>query len=178
MSDYKTTKETDRGAAMCVSTKETIEEDIRLQDSSSLQWDIQNDGPEIKQIFGHFLPPAHRMLVKGLVAKDFNFPPAYHKCSNAFNIEQLYELGENIDGDIIVSLNDLVRIRDEREGAIVYTPYFNGFYLNAIACDILKCCEKHIRVAAIASKLDMDVEVVSKFISRAITLELVNASTS
>jgi hypothetical protein len=156
----------------------TMQEDISLQDPSSSLWEIQKRKPEIRQIYGHFLPPSHRELVKGLVAKDFNFPPAYYDASNMPRLHELYEIGERIGPDTIVSLSNSIKIRPEEEGGIVYTAYFNGFYVNDSAYQILKCCASKEKVEKIVSTLGIDLDTVLEFLARSLTLGIVNVCPS
>lgn len=158
--------------------KTTIQEDLRLQDSSPSLWQIQKREPEIRQIYGHFLPPCHRKLVGVLVAKDFNFPPAYHDASNVLRLRELYEIGGRIGQDTIVSLDTSIKIRPEEEGAVVYTPYFNGFYVNDSAYQILRCCASEKRIEKIASASGIDLDAVLEFLARALTLGIVNVCPS
>jgi len=157
-------------------TKKVIKEDTSLQRSSSSLWQLQKSKPEIRQIYGHFLPPYHMKLVKGLVAKDFNFPSAYHAAANLSQLDELYAIGEKLAPDTTVWRNDSIKIRPERDGAIVYTPYFNGFYINKSAYEILECCngDGKVSINNISSKLGYAPGTVINFIARALTLGLVN----
>lgn len=154
--------------------RKTIQEDISLRCPSSLLWELKKREPEIRQIYGHFLPPFHRKFVRGLVAKDFNFPPSYHDASGLSKIEELYEIGDRIGPDTIVSLDNSIKIRPEKEGAIVYTPYFNGFYMNKSAYEILRHCTSKAKVRDLVSQSGLDLETVLKFLVRALTLGIVN----
>lgn len=158
--------------------QKTIQEDISLRCSSSSLWELESSTPEIRQIYGHFLPPYHRKLVRGLVAKDFNFPAAYHDASGLSKLDELYEIGERIGPNTIVSLSDSIKIRPEEGGAVAYTPYFNGFYMNEPAFQILKCCVGKAKVEGIVSLLGLDLETVLKFLARALTLGIVNVYSS
>jgi len=106
---------------MPVLTTTTIEEDIALEDPSASRWEIKRHEPEIRQIYGHFLPPPHRGLVRGLVAKDFNFPPPRQRSANALGLDELHEISERIGNDTVVSLSHRIRVRPEGKGAVVYT---------------------------------------------------------
>jgi hypothetical protein len=155
-------------------TKKSIKEDLNLQNSSSSLWELANNKPEIRQIYGHFLPPVHRKFVRGLVAKDFNFPPASHDTSGLCNSDELFESGDRISSNTIVLLNDSIKIRPEKDGAIVYTPYFNGFYMNETAYQIIRFCVRKTIVDDIVSQSSLDLETVSKFLARALILGIVN----
>lgn len=159
-------------------TKRTIREDISLRSPSSSLWEFEKIKPEIRQIYGHFLPPSHRKFVRGLVAKDFNFPPAYHNVPDSHGLNEQYKDGERITADTIISINNALKIRAEREGAIVYTPYFNGFYMNQSAYQILKRCEHGTPVKNIMSTLELDPKSVLEFLARALTLGIINVHTS
>ncbi len=159
-------------------TKMVIQEDISLQDSSALLWKLKKERPDIRQIYGHFLPPVHRKLVKGLVAKDFNFPPAAHDSTILYGLEELYNIGDRIGPDTLVSLNDSVKIRAEKSGAIAYTSYFNGFFMNESAHQILKCCACGSKVEQIVNRTGVDLETILKFLARALTLGIVHVSLS
>ena len=155
-------------------TKKAIKEDLTLQRSSSSLWQIQKSKPEIRQIYGHFLPPYHMKLVKGLVAKDFNFPSAYHTVANLFQLDELYMIGKKLTPATTISRNHSIKIRNERNGAIVYTPYFNGFYMNKSAYEMLEYCDGKVSINNISSELGYALETVINFIARALTLGLVN----
>jgi hypothetical protein len=159
-------------------TKRTIEEDISLRHSAPSLWEVKKREPEIRQVYGHFLPPAHRKLVKGLVAKDFNFPPAYHDASNSLGLYELCEIGERLDLDTSVSVADSIQMRPEKEGAIVYTPYFNGYYVNESAYQILKHCANKVNVESIVIMSGLRVECVLEFLARALTLGIVDVCPS
>lgn len=155
-------------------TKLAIQEDMMLRDPSLSLWKVEENEPEIRQIYGHFLPPFHRELGRGLVAKDFNFPPASHDTSGLYKLDELHEIGERIGPNTIVSLNDSIKIRPEEGGAIAYTPYFNGFYMNETAYRIIRCCAGKAKVEDIVTQLVLDLETVLKFLARALTLGIVN----
>jgi len=112
-------------------TKKVMIEDVSLNAPSASLWQLHENKPEIRQVYGHFLPPYHMVLVdRGLVAKDFNFPSAYHASANLSELNELCETGEMFKPNTIVRFNDSIKLRDEKKGAIIYTPYFNGFYIN------------------------------------------------
>lgn len=153
-------------------TKKVIKEDTSLWRSSSSLWGLQRSKPEIRQIYGHFLPPFHMKLVKGLVAKDFNFPSTYHAPVSLFHLNELYEI--RLTPESVISINHSIKIRTEREGVIVYTPYFNGFYMNKSAYEILRCCDGKMSIYDIVLELGCDSESVIDFIARTLTLGLAN----
>lgn len=155
-------------------TEKTVSEDIILERSSCLLWDLQRNRPEIRQIYGHFLPPYHMKLVNGLVAKDFNFPSTYHAPANLFQLNELYRIGEKLTLEAIVSINHSIKIRTETEGAVVYTPYSNGFYMNKSAYEIFKCCNDGMSIGEIAFELGYDPRSVIDFVARVLTLGLIN----
>lgn len=155
-------------------TKNVMDEDVSLRESSSMLWELKNDKPEIRQVYGHFLPPNYMKLVdNGLVAKDFNFPAAYHSAVS-LRLNQIYMAGEKLTAGTAVQINGSIKMRTEKDGAIVYTPYFNGFYLNNKAYEILKCCQKKTSIDEIASKLGCDVDTVREFLVRALILGIVD----
>lgn len=155
-------------------TKRAVTEDVSLRTPSKSIWKFQKCKPEIKQIYGHYLPPYHTILVKGLVAKDFNFPAPYHATVNLSKLNELFAVGEKLSPETIVSKNGFVKIREEKDGAIVYTSYFNGFYMNKSAFEILKCCKDKVSINSIASKLGYDVRIVMEFIARALMLGIID----
>jgi len=153
----------------------TLKEDVDLLKPSSSLWRLSRSKPQIKQIYGHFLPPYHRKLVRGLVAKDFNFPAAYHAVVNSSDLDELYAIGKKLSPNTIVSISDSVKIRAEKNGgAVVYTRYFNGFYMNESAYEILKCCKDKVSVAGIVSEIGFDLETVSDFLARTLILGIIN----
>ncbi len=155
-------------------TKLTIQEDMMLCDPSRSLWNVKEGEPEIRQIYGHFLPPFHRALGRGLVAKDFNFPPASNDASGLYTLDELHEIGGRIGLNTIVSLCDSIKIRPEEWGATVYTPYFNGFYMNETAYQIIRCCAGKAKVEDIVTQLVLDLETVLKFLARVLTLGIVD----
>ena len=159
-------------------TKKVMMDDVSLNAPSASLWQLQENKPEIRQVYGHFLPPYHMELIgRGLVAKDFNFPSAYHASANLSELNELYETGEMFKPDTIVRINDSIKIRDEKDGAIIYTPYFNGFYINTSAREILECCNGEVSIGSIIQKLRYDQETVIDFLARVLTLGLVNVCT-
>jgi len=156
--------------------KKSIEQDAKLNSSSSLLWKFGSKKPEVRQIYGHFLPPSHMEVVKkiGLVAKDFNFPAAYHAHQTKESLKRLYTIGKEISENTIVSINNRIKVRQDGDGAIVYTPYFNGFYLNKLAYEIIASCEKKTKVKNIAKKLGVALESIVEFLTRIFTLEIIN----
>lgn len=158
------------------SVRKTIREDISLCNSSKVLWQLHSDEPDIKQIYGHFLPPLHRNLVEGLIAKDFNFPSAYHAAKNLNKLLELYAKRFELRPECIISLNPSVKLRIEEKGAVVYTQYFNGYYVNQLAYEILKCCEDEISVMDVASKSGYQLNSVKDFLTRILILGLIDAS--
>lgn len=156
----------------------TIKADLTLFDPSPVLWEIDEAEPEIRQIYGHFLPPAHRRFDRGHVAKDFNFPPAYHDSSNLRRLTEGSEIEYGITCNSIVSLCDSIKIRAEGEGAIVYTPYFNGFYVNNRAYTILKYCQNKVTVDSIITKSGFDPEIIIEFLTRTLALDIINVYSS
>jgi hypothetical protein len=155
-------------------TKRAVREDVSLQRPSDALWKFQKGKPEIKQIYGHYLPPHHMKLVKGLVAKDFNFPAPYHATVDLSKLNELYAVGEKLTPESVVSMSGSIKMREEKDGAIVYTSYFNGFYMNRSAYEILKCCKDKVPINSIASKLGYDIRTIMEFLARALMLGLVD----
>jgi hypothetical protein len=160
------------------SVQKTLKEDISLCASSKTLWQLDENEPDIKQIYGHFLPPLHRNLVEGIVAKDFNFPAAYHAANNLNKLIELYVKHFELKPSNIISLNPSIKIRKEKERAVVYTQYFNGYIVNKPAYKLLKCCEDEISVMDVASKSGYRLDLVKEFLTRALMLGLINASIS
>jgi hypothetical protein len=157
--------------------KKVMVEDVRVWNPSTLLWRLEESKPEIRQIYGHFLPPYHMKLVNdGLVAKDFNFPAAYHTFIGLSELNELFEIGEKLKSDTIMQLNDFIKIRVEETGAIVYTPYFNGFYVNRSAYKILECLKVKMSIDDIVSKSGYNFETVVDFLARILALGIVNVS--
>jgi hypothetical protein len=154
-------------------TEKTMQEDIGLCDGSQSLWDFKSDEPAIKQIYGHFLPPQHMKIVDGLVVKDFNFPAAYHRAPHVCTLGELHMIGESLSPESIISLDRSVIMREERDGVVLYTPYFNGFFANKVAADILMACAAKTAVRSIASQLDLAYSTVLEFIARALTLGII-----
>lgn len=155
-------------------TKKALDDDTSLHNSSFSLWDLKNEEPVIKQIFGHFLPPNHMKIAKGLVAKDFNFPSAYHASENGYDLDDLYEIGRKIDSNTIVCQDDSIKIRPEKHGAIAYTPYYNGFFINKSGYEIIKLCRNDIALKEINPKVENEMDTIIEFVARAITLELLH----
>jgi hypothetical protein len=154
--------------------KRAVEEDVALHKPSRSLWRVSRSEPEIRQIYGHFLPPYHRLLVKSLVAKDFNFPAAYHAAVNLSRLKQLYRIGERLDPETTIAVNHGIRVRIEEHGAIVYTPYFNGFYMNREAVEIWNCLEDGMSILSTATKLGLPLKTVTALITRMLMLGLVD----
>jgi hypothetical protein len=158
-------------------TRNAIAEDISLLKPSSSLWRIGDNTPEIRQIFGHFLPPYHFKVTdgsSGLVAKDFNFPPPRDICSDSLEIQEMYDLGERLTLDTCVSLDPSVKIRGEEGGAVIYASYGNGFFANRIGREILHRCQEGSSLRVIASESGCDPEIVTQFVARTVTLGIVS----
>jgi len=119
----------------------------------------------------------------GLVAKDFAFPadaviPKMKSLSiDGSMMEQLYAAGEKIKAESFVAIDGSTKIRPERRGAVVYTSYFSGFYVNEAAYKILKLCNDKVRVEQIASELGYSVDEIIDFLARTLALGIVNVCT-
>ena len=154
----------------------SINDDVVLLDSSPLLWDINTEVPEIRQIFGHFLPVEHRKLIRDMIAKDFNFPPAYHDDSNTTDTIENNDILPEIDPETIVEINHKEKIREDGDGAVLYTSYFNGFYMNKSAYQVLKCCTDIVKVKDIVSSTGIGLDIVLKFLRKAQTLGILNVN--
>lgn len=155
------------------STKETINEDVSERTSSASLWNLEDECPQIRQIFGHFLPPHHMQMVEGLVAKDFNFPAAYHRAAIACTLAKLHALGAELSEDTVVTVDSAIEVRKETGGAVLYTPYHNGFFVNSIGHQILEKCRTAVPVRSIVEQLSLECSQVIEFLARALTIGLV-----
>jgi hypothetical protein len=162
--------------------KNAIQEDTSLHRSCAGLWEVKKTRPEIRQIYGSFLPPLHLKTAEGLVAKNFAFPPDGVKSKmvslsiDKNTMDQLYAIGERIQPKSFVSIDCSVKIRPESHGAVVYTSYCNGFYLNEVAYKILKLCGHKTSVERIASELGYNIKTVIDFLVSALVLGIVNVS--
>lgn len=159
----------------CDSLENVIEEDTSVVPEKESLWHLVSDKPEIKQIYGHFLPPIHMKKVKGIVAVDFNFPAAYHAIDSEFS-----EINANLGGKIRIDsatkvrLNKSVRIRQEKNGAVVYTPYFNGFFINSVGYKMINSLSDACPLAKVAEVMKIEVDLVFVFVARLLSLGIVN----
>jgi len=154
-------------------TKETLMSDVELRHGSSNCWGLNAKSPDIRQIYGHFLPPQHMQIVDGLVAKDFNFPAAYHRVICTCTLDELHALGTKLSADSVCIVADSVDIREESDGAILYTSYHNGFYVNDLGRKILEQCQKAVSLGSIARQLSLKCSQVLEFIARTMTIGVV-----
>jgi len=158
----------------CDSFNNVIEEDISIASSTEALWQVTSSKPEIKQIYGHFLPPIHMKRVNGIVAVDFNFPPAYHKPDSEIGV-----INASLDGQILIDsttkvyINKSIRIRPEKDGAVVYTCYFNGFFINTIGYEIINYLSNGYPIAKVAKETKYDINLISNFVARLLALGIV-----
>lgn len=156
-----------------------IKEDVSTLSSSKTLWEISKDKPEIKQIYGHFLPPLHKKMVKGLVAIDFNFPASYHSIDKEDSkyLNKYYNDRFQLSPHEKFHINKSVRIRPDPNGAIVYTSYFNGFFINEIGYRIIKRLSDNISIAKIYEELNCDKKSFMEFVSRLLALGILHVHT-
>jgi len=156
-------------------TSQTMQEDVTLRQSSEDLWETSDGGPEIRQIFGHFLPPQHMKIVDGLVAKDFNFPAVYHSARDVCSLACLHSIGEKLNATTAVALAPGVVIREEPSGAVLSTPYHNGFWVNTRGAEILGKCRELTNVEDLATATrGLEFEKTLIFIARCVTLGIIN----
>lgn len=153
--------------------RKIIGEDTKLAQPSRSLWELSADKPEIRQIYGHFLPPMHRMKANELIAVDFNFPPTYH-AANTRNGRGLPGVRPTPFTPLRISRN--VRMRFERGGFVVYTPYFNGFFVNGAGARVVRQLFKRNTIAKAAEELGCDADIVGTFVTRLAALGIVDAA--
>lgn len=110
--------------------------------------------------------------VNGLVAKDFNFPAAYHRAKGG-GADNICALDQDCSESSFFLLDDSVKVRREGEGAVLYTSYHNGFYVNGAGMRILDLCREGMSVREIIEKLSLDCSRVLEFLARALTIGVV-----
>jgi hypothetical protein len=72
-------------------------------------------------------------------------------------------------------MDGAVRMRAEGDGAVLSTPYHNGFYVNPTARAILERCKARTSLAALLSSVGPERDGVLAFLARALTLGVVHA---
>jgi len=137
-------------------------------------WVINPDEPLIRQIYGHFLAPQLMEAVQsGLVAKDFNFPSAYHAATGR-SLEAVLEDIKNLEPSSTVRLAAGVRIRDDNEGCILYTPHYNGYYANELGRKVLESVSNSSSLSFLVKHIPLDIDKIQDFISELLVLGVVD----
>jgi len=158
-----------------------IDEDIETVSSSEAAWEMSSLTPEIKQIYGHYLPPVHMRKVNGIIAVDFNFPPPYHT-ANPEDLQFIDDLFTDkkmkINSHFKFRLNKSIRMRADHDGAVIYTSYYNGFYVNSIGYKIIKLLTDDKPIVKVAEMLQMEIDKVIAFVARLLTLGVGHAYSS
>jgi hypothetical protein len=151
-----------------------------LREPTILLWDIKGDAPHICQIYGHFLAPRLMEAVKSsLVAKDFNFPSAYHAATGR-SLEEVLEDVAGLSASSCLRVADGVRIRVESEGAVIYTPHFNGYYVNnhgVLMLELLR--DAGAQLSLLVDRTPFDIDEIKDFIADLLVLgiaDVVHAS--
>ena len=143
--------------------------------ASGDQWYVDTAALAVRQIYGHFLAPRLMEAVKsGLVAKDFNFPSAYHAATG----RSLEEVLQDVAGLSVYSLlrvADGVRIRPESEGAVIYTPHFNGYYVSKHGALILELLHgARTQLSLLVDRIPFDIDEIKDFVGSLLVLGIVD----
>lgn len=139
-------------------------------DPSEELWNVASSTASIRQIYGHFLAPRLMEAVRsGLVAKDFNFPSAYHAATGR-NLEEVLEDIALISESTRFSLSRGVRVRSEAEGVIIYTPHFNGYFANTMGALILEALRSRVQLPLVAETTGFDIDEIKDFIADLLVL--------
>lgn len=137
---------------------------VDLRESERRLWDVAEGVPVIRQIYGHFLAPRLVEAVRsGLVAKDFNFPSAYH-ASTGRSLESVMQEIAALSPLTRLRIGAGVHVRSESCGAVVYTPHYNGYYVNGNGLLILKALQVPSEFARVAASLPVSVEAIKEFV--------------
>lgn len=164
--------------AMVTGALASVETGVTLLDPTRKLWEIGSGKPEIRQIYGHFLAPRLMEAVKsGLVAKDFNFPSAYHAATGR-SLEAVLAEIESLEPAMTVCLVEGIRIREEDEGAVVYTPHFNGYYLNHLGREVLGLAAAATTLSSLAECTLLDIDEIKDFIAELMMLGIVDVDYS
>ena len=151
---------------------------VALLEPGNALWTVGDDTPIVRQIYGHFLAPRLMKAVKsGLVAKDFNFPSAYHAATDR-SLETVLAEIESLEPATTVCIVEGVRIREEDEGAVVYTPHFNGYYLNHLGREVLGFAAEATALSSLAECTSLDIDEIKDFIADLMVLGIVNVDYS
>lgn len=152
----------------------SIEVGVTLLDPTRTLWEIESEKPEIRQIYGHFLAPQLLEAAKsGLVAKDFNFPSAYHAVTGR-SLEAVLEDIKNLEPTSTVRLAEGVHIRDDNEGCTIYTPHYNGYYTNELGRMVLESVSNLSSLSCLAEHISLDIDEIKDFIAELMVLGIVN----
>ena len=154
--------------------KEIIVNDIKLVPSSRDLWNVDDLDPYIKQIYGHFLSPQHMQYVSGLIAKDFNFPAAYHKPQKEYLLSELVEKYVASLNGAEISIKKDVSIRLEDNGGVIYTAYHNGYFTNLIGASILENLKLDTTLQVIRGKYSGLKKGLDHFIAKLFILDIID----
>jgi len=111
-------------------------------------WSVNEETPEIRQIYGTYLPAYYMIYLREYMhVTSFHANPHAHHDTNGYIRSKLLslkipkEMIENIISKINKAekfiLSRGVKIRKETNGAIIYTPQHNIYYLNEKGYKIL-----------------------------------------
>jgi hypothetical protein len=130
--------------------------------------------PEVRQIYGHFLAPCLlQASERGLVAKDFNFPAAYHAATGR-SLQATLATIDALGPDSRVQLACGVRVRPEDDGAVLYTPHFNGYYVNQLGAELVDTAHRSTRIAQMSAAVGLDVVATTEFVAELLLLGILD----
>jgi hypothetical protein len=146
-------------------------------------WSVNEETPEIKQIYGTYLPAFYLIYFREYMhVTSFHANPHAHHDTNGYMRSKLLslkiprEMIENIISRIGKAekfiLSKGVKIRKEINGAVIYTPQHNIYYLNEKGYKILgKVVNNHTSI----NELSLDEE---KFIIKLIMAGVIEPVTT
>lgn len=157
----------------CLLSETAVRSSTGLRAPAADRWDV-GPAPAVRQIYGHFLAPnLLEASGRGLVAKDFNFPAAYHAATGRSLEATLAEIDALTPGSR-VQLACGVRVRPEDDGAVLYTPHFNGYYVNELGAELVNAACGLTRIAELSASVGLDIDATSEFVAELLLLGIVD----
>jgi hypothetical protein len=168
--------------------KDLKEYDIRMLPQA---WELDDEFPDLKQIYGDYLSPFHLIYLKITLPNKFentifvtDLHPRSHHDTNGYLRSKIFanELGlqylhkKEVDVQKLltgetVRLNKKVKVRDDKQGCVLYTPYHNGYFLNTKGRKIIKMLQKGTNIKEIQQKLGSHEKILA-FICRLVLMDI------
>lgn len=189
ITEGKTFKQTLMSSAVVLEMKigeKIILEDVKGQKSSKNVWNIPDDVPSIKQIYGTFFPPYHMKYFEQYIKHVHSNPHAHHDTNGyiqskieSMNINQeqfdnFLTLCESITIDTKGLLKEDIKTRNEKSGAVIWTGYHNGFFVNKKGKQVLELCDGKHALVEIADTLKSSIAEIKAFLIRLIAFGIIN----